>query len=537
MSRVAATASLKQIHFQVKQQNIFDPIPFKKLQSLSKDELIEFHEAHQKVIEDILKDNQRLRDEAAKAKQHTLFVNDQYILLKRQIFGKSSEKEPSTEPSSDGDLNQDEAKTKKTKVQLPSLRYPNAPVIVEDIEFKDMPPCSCCGTMMSDSGMTEDSEYLTVQPRKFVVVKQRRHKYCCTSCHGDIKTAPQLPRITPGSSYSDELMIDVATSKFCDLVPIERYATIAGREGLSDLPQQSLIELTHNLAEFVEPAVERILEVEIKTSELLHADETPHRMLEGSAKSNWFLWGFSTPSASFFEIHDTRSGDVASDILKNSKALYLMSDVFSGYGKAVKDTNQFRIENNQHPIKSIYCNAHARRKFKEARDRFKEGQVYLDLFKKIYFLESLGKGKAPDELLNIRLKMRPLFEEIRARAMEDLNNYSSKSSMAKACTYFLKNYVGFTLFLENPKLPIDNNPQERLLRNPVIGRKTWYGTHSERGAKTTAIMFTLIESCKLNHINPREYLKNLVFELHQGKKAFTPNEFKQLKDLAHRSTG
>jgi transposase len=332
-------------------------------------------------------------------------------------------------------------------------------------------------------------------------------------------------------------MIDVAASKFCDLVPIERYASIAGREGLEDLPPQSLIELTHNLAEFVEPAVERILEVEIKPSEVLHADETPHRMLEGSAKSNWFLWGFSTPSASFFEIHDTRSGDVASDILKNSKALYLMSDVFSGYGKAVKDTNQFRREQNLEPIKNIYCNAHARRKFKEARDRFKEGQVYLDLFKKIYFLESLGKGKPPDELLSLRLKMRPYFEEIRARAMEDLNNYSSKSSMAKACAYFLKNYTGFTLFLENPKLPIDNNPQERLLRNPVIGRKTWHGTHSERGAKTTAIMFTLIESCKLNHINPREYLKNLVFELLQGKPAFTPSEFKHLKDLAHQSTG
>jgi hypothetical protein len=94
--------------------------------------------------------------------------------------------------------------------------------------------------------------------------------------------------------------------------------------------------------------------------------------------------------------------------------------------------------------------------------------------------------------------------------------------------YFLENYDGLTRFLENPELPIDNNPQERLLRNPVIGRKTWYGTHSRRGAETAAILFSLVESCKLNQVNPREYIKKLVQDIHQRKDIYTPKEFKDL---------
>ena len=98
---------------------------------------------------------------------------------------------------------------------------------------------------------------------------------------------------------------------------------------------------------------------------------------------------------------------------------------------------------------------------------------------------------------------------------------------AKALKYFLTNYAGLTLFLDEVDVPIDNNSQERLLRNHVVGRKTWYGTHSERGSLTAAILFTLVETCKLNHVNPREYFKQLVQDLHDGLDPQTPLEFKQ----------
>lgn len=79
-------------------------------------------------------------------------------------------------------------------------------------------------------------------------------------------------------------------------------------------------------------------------------------------------------------------------------------------------------------------------------------------------------------------------------------------------------------------MPIDNNAQERVFRSHVVGRKTWYGTHSEKGAKTAAVLFSIVETCKLNQVNPREYLKNLVEDLLLGKNHYTP---KESRDLCH----
>jgi hypothetical protein len=343
------------------------------------------------------------------------------------------------------------------------------------------------------------------------------------------------------------MIIDAALAKYCDLIPMERYAAIAGRLGVKGLPPQSLIESSHYLSEYVRSAYNKLKE-EILQSLVLHADETPHRMLEGDEKNNWYLWGFSTKQTSYFECHDTRSGDVASDLLLQSKCRFLVSDVFSGYNKSVNDTNKIRAEKLQELIEHAYCNAHARRKFKEASEVLKavaEGGItdpeararaeaeyerslfFIKQYRKIYRLEGLAQ-KFPESIEKIRLRHRKYFEKMRDRCVWDVAGYSAKSASGKAMNYFLKNYNNFVRFIDNPDVPIDNNPAERVLRNPVIGRKTWYGTHSPRGAETAAILFSLVESCKLNKVNPREYFKKLVENLQQKKPAFTPKEFADL---------
>ncbi len=370
----------------------------------------------------------------------------------------------------------------------------------------------------------------------FLIVRQKRHKYRCGKCHSEIQTAPGVPRIAPGSSYGDEVILDVSLSKFCDLIPVERYAMMASRQGMKDLPSNSLINLTHFLAEFARLAYEK-LSVEIKTSRVIQADETPHRMLEGHEKSNWYLWGFSSSKACYFEFHETRSGDVAHEFLKDSSCRALLSDVFSGYAKAVRLSNRYREENNLVPIVSAYCNAHARRKFDEARPSKElikhgakdEAQFYIDKFEDIYELNSRSKGLGSKEVLELRSQMVPLFEEMKARGKSQLPELSNKSSLATAINYLINNFEGLIYFTKDAGVPIDNNSQERLLRNPVIGRKTWYGTHSIKGASTAAVLFSLVESCKLNKVNPREYFKELVQTIHRGKSPPTPWEYFQSK--------
>jgi len=91
--------------------------------------------------------------------------------------------------------------------------------------------------------------------------------------------------------------------------------------------------------------------------------------------------------------------------------------------------------------------------------------------------------------------------------------FLKKSSIAEAMNYISKNYNSLTRFIKNPDLPIDNNPQERLLRNPVIGRKSWYGTQTKLGVRTNTILFTFIESWKLCKVNLKVYFKNLVLRI------------------------
>jgi transposase len=511
----------------MKQEALFAVVPADKSSLLSREELVEFFRLEQDYRVQLEKEVKRLRALNNELEQKSFLLGEQYITIKNKLFGKSSERAPAE--SSDAVV--EEAKSsRKVRVLLPSERYPDAPLVERRVEFQNIPNCKCCGAQMSDAGMSESSEFLTTIPAQYLVIRQMRQKVRCTKCYGDLQTAPAPRRIKEGSSYSDEMMVDVAMTKYCDLIPVERYTAIAGREGLEGLPPHSLIESTHYLADFVEGAYAGLRE-EILSSKVIHADETPHRMLEGDKKSNWYLWGFSTPRTSYYECHGTRSGDVASDLLTSSKCEYLVSDVFSGYGKAVRETNDHRRNHELPEVLSVYCNAHARRKFNEALDNFNdEANFFIERYQEIYKLEGSAKEKPPDEITRIRVEMRRHFEAMREQAVDNLMNYSSKSSIARAMNYFLENYEGLTRFLKDSELPIDNNPQERLMRNPVIGRKTWYGTHSKRGAKTAAILFSLVESCKLNKVNPRDYFKKLVADIHSDKAPYTPRNFQNLQN-------
>jgi transposase len=499
-----------------------------KVGTFSREELEQRWVVAQAEILRLVRENYELRNQRITDSQLQWLTQEQLESLRREQFEASSEryKKPEKKP------NEPKAPA-KPRIKKPSERYPGIPVREQVVVQHPAPNCPCCGKGMVDSGMTEDSEQLTVIPKKYEITLQKRVKYRC-SCHGAVITASAPPRIIPGSSYSDEMILDVALSKYCDLIPMERYSAMASRGGVKDLPPQSLIELTHNLADFLSPAYLRIKQG-VLDSRVLNADETPHRMLEGSNKKSWFLWGFSSPEHCFFECHDTRSGDVASDVLRYSRCEVLVSDVYSGYGKAVRVINEMRRAAEKPKISCAYCNAHARRYFDKAwslKDKktgislYKESEFYLDHYHEIYQLNSCAKGQPPPRVLELRDQMRPRFEAMKKKALEELASYPDASKYAKALKYFLENYEGLTLFLTDPEIPIDNNSQEGLLRNHVVGRKTWYGTHSERGALTAAILFTLVETCKLNHVNPREYFKSLAQDLHGGRSVRTPAEFK-----------
>jgi hypothetical protein len=262
-------------------------------------------------------------------------------------------------------------------------------------------------------------------------------------------------------------------------------------------------------------------------------------MLERSDTKAWFLWGFSCDKAIYFECHETRAGSVASSILKYSLCVILLSDVFSGYGTAIKDVNIYRKENNLELLVGANCNAHARRYFVKAAVIYSQAKFFVDQYSKIYTLEATTfddnthERKSKDEILEIRAKMIPLFEEMKKQAELQLDSVSEKGKLGIAIKYFINNYNGFTLFIRDHEVAIDNNRQERGFRPHAVGRKTWLGTHSEQGARTAATLFTIVESCKMNKVNPREYLPAQIENIKKKIKVQTPFEWK--KSLLNKS--
>jgi transposase len=448
---------------------------------------------------------------------------NQLFRERRHRYGRRSERRGDGAGQKDGGQDAGPKKPRDDVTKRPSERYPDAPVHVERLELPEAPKCECCGGVMTDSGMTEDSQSIGVKEKQFIVIEQKRTKYRCSGCHGSIVTTPLPARVTPGGSYSDELMVDATVSKYCDLIPMERYTKMAERGGMPDLPPQSLIQTTACLADFMGPIYETI-KSEVLAANVLLADETPHRMLEGDKRTQWYLWGFSAQQRScFFECHSTRSGDVSSEVVKASKAEVLLSDAYSGYSKTADVVNKWRLEAKLKLIITAYCNAHARRYFEAAGDS-KDADYMVACYKEIYRLEKDAHGTGYG-LATRRLKMQTIFKRMREEAKKKVSEYSSKSAMGRAYAYFLSHYDGLTEFLTRLDVPIDNNASERLLRSHVVGRKTWYGTHSPRGAEVAAIHFTIVESCKLNGVNPRQYYLDMIGRLHRGEEVVTPYQY------------
>ena len=192
-------------------------------------------------------------------------------------------------------------------------------------------------------------------------------------------------------------------------------------------------------------------------------------------------------------------------------------------------------EEYKRSIAEVNCNAHAIRYFKEASITWKdECAPFLKLYNKIYELERQRKTRenslTDKEKLSLRKQMIPHFIELKLKSEQTLPGSMAESSFRKAMNYFLNHYDGLTLCTTNIGIPLDNNHSEREVRSPVVGRKTWYGTHSKQGALTTAIHFSIVQSCKVNGINPRNYYPWVVERILHGKEPLTPNEYSNFKE-------
>ena len=365
---------------------------------------------------------------------------------------------------------------------------------------RDCPECG--GTLVPMGDQCEESEEITVVQRRFVVVKQRRQKYRCR-CNASVVTAPGPLKLQEGARYSVEFAVEVAAAKYMDHLPLERQVRIMRREGL-EVDSQTLWDQSNALARPLKPSYQE-LGRRVLTADVVHADETGWRMLSQSAV-RWCVWGMSSREAAYYQISDSHSAATAQSLLAGYNGV-LVVDGTPIYPAALPPGSGPKIAN---------CWAHVLRKFRDIEMNFpRECREILDLIGELYSVEREVQGVAspgvPEsaEVLALRQELR----NTRSRAIvKQILEWAYAQTplpgdgLASAIHYMLDRWRALTLFLEDPKVPLDNNPAERALRGVVLGRKNHLGSKSKRGAEVTAIFYTLFESAKLCGVEPKRYV-------------------------------
>jgi len=488
------------------------------LQSLDPNELVQIIQAFQKTLNQAIAtnkklaaENEELRNQLGIKGTQILLLSEKLVLIRHELFGASSERRKKDLQSESHDDTIPRSPTQK--LQKPSIRYQMLDLVESHFDFQDVPTCSCCSHVMEKMNQVEQSEEVDVIPKKFFVRRILREKYRCTHCHGSIQTAPGPGKIVKGGSYSINFALDIVEQKYVHHLPIERIKKQYQKLGLEGIEGPTLIEQTHHVADKLRRVARAIL-AEILESPVLHADETTWRMLEGHPKKSWFLWSFGSQAGVYYRPSENRASENAERFLKESRSKFLMVDGYSGYLSAKRNTHS--------DIILVHCWAHVRRKFLEAEKTDRRASTVIPLINELFKIERYA-GDLENRRLARLEKSKPIIVQIKTWVNQQ--NYLPKLALGQAIEYLIKHWAGLTEFLVHPEIPLDNNFAERSLRGSVLGRKNFYGNHSPRGADTTAILYTVVESCKLHSLNPHAYMQYVITTENENKIPLTPRQY------------
>jgi transposase len=456
-------------------------------------------------------------------------MSNEHALLKMKLFGKSSEKrkrQPDPQVFDEAKaasevLNEDTpivAETPALDAALTNVATPRQepkkkgrkpiPGGYQRIDvIHDLPEhqrqCSC-GCVLSKIG--EDvSEQLDVMPAQIYVKRHRRFKYACKSCQETVKIAPVQNQAIPKTMAAPGLLAHVAVMKFDDHLPLYRQSEIWARLGV-ELSRATLSSWVLKQGRALEPLV-RHLQTHVIQSGYVQADETVCQVLKTPGKSDTtqsYMWvymtGNSPTPAVVYDYQESRKGAFAQAFLQGFQGV-LQTDGYSGY----------HCVTEQAGITSQGCLAHARRKFQDVWNvAQKEGVASkaLEVIGKLYEIEAQIKDLTANEKQQIReAKAHPILTAFHRWLLEIKPTVHAKGLLDKAIQYTLNQWDSLIYYVHNGDVSIDNNAAERHIKPFAIGRKNWLFMGSPDGAKAAANLYSLIETAKLNDVNPEGYLK------------------------------
>ena len=388
-------------------------------------------------------------------------------------------------------------------------------------EPEDNGACACpdCGAAMGKLG--EDvTEVLDYVPGHFQVIRHVRPKYACKACDA-ITQAPAPAMPTPRGRATPALLAHLLVGKYCDHLPLYRQSEIFAREGV-DLDRSTLCDWVGQAAWLLDPIVSGIRK-HVFAAEKIHGDDTTVPVLVpglGRTKTGR-LWvyvrddrpfsGQAPPAAAYFYSPD-RGGEHPATHMAGFTG-FLQADGYAGY-EALFDPARVKPG----PITEVACWAHCRRKFFDVWEATKSpvAKEAIDRIADIYVIETKARFAPVAERVEHRAETGPILDRFFDWADKTVVKLSAKSALADAFRYTIKRRDALTRFVTDGRLEPDNNIAENAMRGIALGRKNYLFAGSDTGGDRAASMYTIVQTAKLNDVNPEAYLRDTLTRIAEG---------------------
>jgi transposase len=372
-----------------------------------------------------------------------------------------------------------------------------------EIDVADGEKTCACGTAKTRIGETT-TEKLEYMPARLKVVVLARAKYACPRCHDGVVEAPAPPQAIEKSLAAEGLLAHVVVAKYVDHLPLYRQAHIFAREGL-DRSRTTLCDWVAAVADALAPIGDQIRR-EILAADYLQTDDTSITILtEPVGRLTGHLWTYLDPLARqvVYDATPTRAGHEPVTFLAAFRGT-LQADAYAGYD-ALYRTGR---------VRELGCWAHARRYFVEALETDARAAPMLVHIRQLYHVEDEAAALAPDERGGRRREQSvPILAAIDRERLALANAVLPKSPLGDALRYLGNQWDALQRFVEDGRVAIDNNRAENQLRAIALGRKNWLFAGSLAGAKRAALLYSLVQSCRLAEISPFEYLKDVLIRI------------------------
>jgi transposase len=388
--------------------------------------------------------------------------------------------------------------------------------------------CGCCGSSRLAKLGEDVTETLEVVPRQWKVVQTVREKFTCRDCE-TISQAPAPFAVLPRGFAGPSLLAMILFEKYGQHQPLNRQSERYVREGI-DLSVSTLADQVGGCAVLLRPLYE-LIRAHVLAAERVHGDETPVPVLAKDETRKGRLWtyvrddkpfgGPAPPAAVFFYSRD-RTAQHPGTHLRDYVGI-LQADAYAGFSRL------YEADRKPGPITEASCWAHGRRKFFELADVAAKAGAKLAVIAPIAFeavkridaifdAERQINGRSIDERRAVRLaRVAPLVSDLATWMRIERAKLSRHNDVAKAMDYMLKRWDAFTRFLDNGRICITNNAAERALRGIALGRKSWLFAGSDRGGERAAVMYTLIQTARLNDVDPQAWLADVLTRINDHK--------------------